>query len=398
MSAVVYKQPFNKPTHAETPNKNAEHIRYIGTRPGVMKNEGQKHGLFGNIYNPETLEINTKVNDVMELVRRKSYEKKNIFKSVISFAPENALLKVGNPVTKEAWEELVKQQLRIIAEGNGIKMSNFRWVAAAHDKHENPHVHIVFWDESQEIVKNKVDSQIPNGIRKNLIKNIFEDELKAYHEERDHCEWLMKDITESMVKEFEDYLKNMSVREYKHFKDTEYFDEDSPLPEFLAARLYELRKEIPKGSLKYAYQAPEVKEKVLLLVRELMDMDEGLKEAVLAYVDVKLKEAGLYQDINKNLDALTGQYMKKAEVDIANIILKYITKFSKKDKEVFSHDREIYQAKQLLNEIFKLLGRSSSSRKHSAQSRRHIMGGGLSKQARKEKAKELSDTGWELDK
>jgi hypothetical protein len=92
MSAVVYKQRHNKPTLAATPNKNAEHIRYIGTRPGVMKNEGQKHGLFGNIYNADTLEINTKVNDVMELVRRKSYEKKNIFKAVISFAPENEVL------------------------------------------------------------------------------------------------------------------------------------------------------------------------------------------------------------------------------------------------------------------------------------------------------------------
>jgi hypothetical protein len=64
---------------------------------------------------------------------------------------------------------------------------------------------------------------------------------------------------------------------------------------------------------------------------------------------------------------------------------------------VFSHDKELNQAKQLLNEIFKLLGRSSRNRNNSG-SRKHIMGGGLSKQARKEKAKELSDTGWELDK
>jgi hypothetical protein len=146
-----------------------------------MKNEGQKHGLFSNIYNSDTLEINTKVNNVMELVRRKSYEKKNIYNAVISFNPENALLTVGDPVTKDAWEELVNQQLRIIAEGNGIKMSNFRW-----------------------------------------------------------------------------------------------------------------------------------------------------------------------------------KYMKKAEVDIANIILKYITKFIDKNKEVFSNYREIYKAKQLLNEIFKLLGRSGT--------------------------------------
>jgi len=379
LSAVMYKQRFNQPIYSSTPNKNAEHIRYIGTRPGVMKNEGQRHGLFGNIYNPDTLEVNTKVNDVMELVRRKSYQKKNIFKAVISFSPENAILKVGNPVTKEDWEELIKQQLRIIAEGNNIKMSNLKWVAAAHDTPDHPHVHIVFWDESQEIMKNFVKSAVPNGIRTKLVKNIFEEELKEFHEERDNCIKLMKDITDGMVREFENYLKNMSVTEYKNLRDNPYaFDEDMSVPEFLAARLYDLRKDIPKGSLKFGYLQGDVKNKAILLVRDLIDMDEELQEAVQAYVDAKLKEAGLYQDTSKNLDALTDKYMREAEIKIANIILKYISKFSQKEWEVLSHDRKVYHAQQLLKEIFKLLGRNSRNKNQSG-SRKHIMGGGLSK-------------------
>lgn len=53
MSAVFYKQWFKPVNETRTPNKNAEHIRYIGTRPGVMRNEGEKHGLFGNVYDSD---------------------------------------------------------------------------------------------------------------------------------------------------------------------------------------------------------------------------------------------------------------------------------------------------------------------------------------------------------
>lgn len=43
MPAVVYIQKFKPVNKESTSIENAEHIRYIGTRPGVMKNEGEKH-------------------------------------------------------------------------------------------------------------------------------------------------------------------------------------------------------------------------------------------------------------------------------------------------------------------------------------------------------------------
>ncbi len=213
ISALIYKQRFKGVNYKSTPNKNAEHIRYIGTRPGVMKNEGQKHGLFGNIYDKNTLEVNHKIKDVMELVRQKSKEKKNIFRAVISFSPENAALKVGEPVTKEAWQELVKQNIEIIAKGNNIKMSNLRWVAAAHDTPNHPHVHIVFWDESQEIQKNYVHENIPNRIREKLIKNIYEDELREFYENKSQMDIRMKDVTSQMTQEFEAYMSGLTSDE-----------------------------------------------------------------------------------------------------------------------------------------------------------------------------------------
>lgn len=404
MSAVFYKQRFKPVNEIRTPNKNAEHIRYIGTRPGVMINVGEKHGLFGNVYDSDTLEVNHKIKDVMDLVRKKSQERKNIFRAVISFSPENAALKVGEPITKDAWQELIKHQLNIIAEGNGIRMSNFKWVAAAHDTPNHPHVHIAFWDDSQEIQKNWVKPDVPDKIRSKLVKNIFEDELKEYYEKRDQTLYLLKDITKGMTDEFEAYLDNMSPGEYSGLTREEFlYDKpDEHASQYLAQKLFEIRKEIPKGSLKFQYLKPDVKDKLISLVRELVDIDENLQEAISDYVESKLDIAKMYSTNEFELDALADKYEKEAEKIIANKLLGLVRKFNKKEwnirnEEFESRVRE-QEVEQLITNILASLARLTKQNRKNNISRKNVMGGDLSKQARKEKAKEMESTGWDIEK
>ena len=49
MSILVYKQRHRHPNKKSTPGANYAHIRYIATRPRVLKQEGAKHGLFGKL-------------------------------------------------------------------------------------------------------------------------------------------------------------------------------------------------------------------------------------------------------------------------------------------------------------------------------------------------------------
>ena len=49
ISILVYKQRFKNPNYKSTASKNYAHIRYIATRPRVVKNKGMAHGLFGKI-------------------------------------------------------------------------------------------------------------------------------------------------------------------------------------------------------------------------------------------------------------------------------------------------------------------------------------------------------------
>lgn len=401
----MYKQRFKPVNLKSTPNKNAEHIRYIGTRPGVMKNEGERHGLFGNIYDKNSLEVNHKIKDVMDLVRQKSNEKKNIFRSVISFSPDNAVIKLGETITKEAWQELVKQNIDIIAKENNISLSNMRWVAAAHDTLNHPHVHIAFWDESQEIQKNFVHPKIPAGIRTKLIKNIFEDELREYYENKKQTEIRMKDVTSEMTHEFEAYLSGLTSDEYSRLIKEGYKINENPdehMCEYLAQKLFEIRKEIPKGSLKFEYLRPDVKEKLIHLVRELVDMNDGLQETIQELVQSRIDIAQMYNSDEIHLDSLCDQYEKEAEKTIANKLLQLVKKFNEKDWEIkseeFNRQIRMQQTERLITDIFASLARLTKQSRKDYISRKRVIGGELSKQARKEKAKELESTGWDIEK
>lgn len=405
MSALIYKQRFKPVNKKSTPSKNAEHIRYIGTRPGVIKNEGERHGLFGNIYNTDTLKIDCKVKDVMELVRQRSIEKKNVFRAVISFSPENAAVKVGEPVTKEAWEELVRQNIAIIAKENNIKISDFKWVAAAHDTPNHPHVHIAFWDDKQEIEKNWVSPKVPAGIREKLIKNIFEEELREFYEERQQAEIRMKDVTSDKIRKFEAYLSGLSTDEYAKLSGT-YFDiyenPDEHMCEYLTKRLFEIRQQIPKGSLKFEYLRPDIKDNLISLVRELVDANEDLQEVIRNYIESRLDTARMYRSDEIELDALDDKYEKEAEKMIANKLLQLMKKFNSKEwslkNEEFERQLRIQQTERMVTEVFALLTRLTKRNNRDYISRKRIIGSDLSKQARKEKAKEFESTGWEIEK
>jgi hypothetical protein len=401
----MYKQRFKPVNLKSTPNKNSEHIRYIGTRPGVMKNENERHGLFGNIYDKNSLEINHKIKDVMELVRQKSNQKKNIFRSVISFSPDNATNRLGDPITKEAWQELVKQNIEIIAKENNIKLSNIGWVAAAHDTPNHPHVHIAFWDEGQEIQKNFVHPKIPAGIRTKLIKNIFEDELREYYENKKQTEIRMKDVTSEMTNEFEAYLSGLTSDEYSSLINEGYEINENPdehMCEYLVQKLFEIRKEIPKGSLKFEYLKPDIKDKLINLVRELVDMNDDLQEAIQGLVQSRIDIAKMYNSDEIHLDSLYDKYEKEAEKVIANKLLQLAKKFNAKDWELkseeFNNRISMQQTERLITDIFSFLARLTKQSRKDYISRKRVMGGEMSKQARKEKAKELESTGWDIEK
>ena len=89
MSILIYKQRHRHPNYKKTPKGNYAHIGYIATRPGAVKNEGMRHGLFGKLEPGAVKEFDT-WQEAARLVRELSYRRVNMYRGIISFSPEPA--------------------------------------------------------------------------------------------------------------------------------------------------------------------------------------------------------------------------------------------------------------------------------------------------------------------
>lgn len=149
----MYKQRFRNPNYRKTPKCNYAHIGYIATRPGASKNEGMRHGLFGKLSPGKLTEFETWQEAARE-IRELSYRRVNIFRGIISFSPETAdELKLNGHTV---WEEYIERHIMTLAQKNGIRAENLSWVAAHHNERSHPHLHVVFWDKNQKLMKRRI--------------------------------------------------------------------------------------------------------------------------------------------------------------------------------------------------------------------------------------------------
>lgn len=406
IALLIYKQRDPVPNKKNTPPSNFHHVKYIATRPRVMKNELSNHGLFGNAANGDISAIES-LHQMQKLILQKSYERKNIHRGVISFTAETAKQLGLN--SKDDFLKLIKQNIHILAEKNGIKVENLRWVAAAHNERKHPHVHIMFWDDAQTMPQSYVNPKIPNEIRKQLIKNIFAAELTAYYEEKKKATVSLRQISGEMVEEFEKAVTSLNPNafvELKELIDNEESDSYHWNGEFmsnslikLSKELFELKAKLPKtGRLSYQFLPPELKDEMIKFVDGLLASNEQLHSMLGLYVDSRLNLTEMYSDNMELYKKAAKDYTDEAKKLIANRILDAVKVIGKKEYELKNHEysqrMKLACIKEIGLEVFSLLGKLTRSNLRNSKGQ-FLLNTELSKQAKKEKAKELESAGGE---
>ena len=211
MSILMYKQRHKSPTDINTPKFNFAHIRYIATRPGVSKNEGMRHGLFGKLDPSGELTEFERWKEVGRIAREMSYRRVNIFRGIISFAPETA--EELGLTDHKAWQNYIEEHIKTLADKNGILPQNLQWAAAHHNERSHPHIHIVFWDKNQRVPKQYVPPKIPDSIRVQLIKDTFADKIRIYLANKDTAKTALSAVTDKTVKAFEKYIMEQAAKD-----------------------------------------------------------------------------------------------------------------------------------------------------------------------------------------
>jgi hypothetical protein len=125
-------------------------MEYIGRRPGVVLNEGVKHGLFGTVDGKKAEEVKS-LRELSRYIEAKTKAGTIAYRAVISLTEADAMRLGYDEPAK--WRELVRARMPDMCEKIGIPLHNLEYTAAIHRDKGHPHVHILFWDKEQDIKK-----------------------------------------------------------------------------------------------------------------------------------------------------------------------------------------------------------------------------------------------------
>ncbi len=375
MSILVYKQRFRHPNKKDTPGANYAHIRYIATRPRVLKNEKMNHGLFGKL-EPGVVTEFEDWKDVAKLSYANSKKGIVMYRSVVSFAEDTAkelLLK-----DQKSWQRYIENHIMTIAEKNGIKRENLQWAAAVHGEKSHPHIHVVFWDKSVRVKNPFTPPQIPNAIRKQMIKDTFAEKILAFAKEKDLAVQEMRRITEELE-------QGVSF--------------DKKILSELSERLFALRTMIPEhGRIAYGFLPPESREKTDELVQFLLLEIPEIRKCFERYVDAKCSMAGLYAADEEWLLQQKKKFEKEAEKILANRVLSGVKAICRLEKEkrgeAYLKSHKEYLASRMIMEALDMLAQAAWKQEEDFLDGQG-MSGELSKEAKKELFLRNQDKGYE---
>lgn len=368
----------------------------------MLKNDGMSHGLFGKLAPGPLVEFSD-WKDVARLVYANSRKRIPMYRSVVSFSEETAKELLLND--QKSWQRYIENHIFTIAEKNGIKREHLQWACAVHGEKKHPHIHVVFWDRSVRAKSPFVPPVIPNAIRRQMIKDTFARKILEYNRKKDESKTELRQITDSMVDEFEHNLRRLKPsqflkmsKEFVEELDFECIFEEPALQE-LGSRLLRLRQAMPKeGRLSYQLLTQEAKDAVDETVDFILDRFPQVREAAVNYCEAKQSQAALYASDANKLTGLERTYKKEVRKILANRVLSGVRMIIRLEGEMrtqqYLQDKKEYYAEQILLESLDMLSGICGYGNDWYGSRRAGTGE-LSKEARKELFLKNQDKGFE---
>lgn len=356
-------------------------------------------GLIGKVGTSEILHFKDS-KDIAKLVLENTKKGITIYEGMIAIKKEDT--KRLNLENLKSWENYIQKHINTIREKNNIKREDFQFICAVHEKPNNYHTHILFWDKSQKVEKNFLHPSICNKIRKQLIKDTFTDEILEYAKAKDLAVKNVREITSKLVDDFTNDIKLLDNKKYDKLKEKGIFKGKNSMLnnefiEHIFNESYKIKKMIPKGRIAYEFLEPSVKEEVNKLVSYIIENNENIKKLVDDYVGAKLDIASFYSD--KYLNIQEEQYRKEIEKIIANKILGIVKSINRLEYEYKKQETIAEIQKRLIKQsIFDLISLFCVKVENEKEDYNKILNEiatELSKEAKKEVYLKNQDKGYE---
>ena len=266
---------------------DSDYVEYIARRP-------RSHGLFGNIDTDDLKEVSSQI-------YKKSQEGKIIYRGIISLGEKDAEALGYRNV--EAWNQYLQKVMPDVAEKLGVSVADHTWVAAFHAEESHPHVHYMLWDNKDRIKSPFIHTATQQNIRTYLQEQMFDDAYEravkqACKEELEAIYAVRNAERKFLLSETVDVLKDIL-----YVPGVEYERLPSrPSKEYLRSIADEVQKliaDLPgRGSFKYQYMTPAVKEQVDRVLDRILDKSD-IKASLQCYLQ-KVEEGQRLQGKTKS--------------------------------------------------------------------------------------------------
>lgn len=270
MSSIIFKQNYKARDSPGVAGLNVRHLQYIATRPGAVYNRGCGFGLWGQLPGNDAIRIQNDLTLTKRVVREASKDH-TLYRAIISVGKKDA--EEHGLYRRERWERLVNDHIGVIAKEMDIKPENFCWCASMHRSKGHPHVHILYWDNSNqprdEAIPKHLFNEKAERIRAEFAGDIFREQILDAQQEQRQQSRSLRTALQAMCQEANPEKALDLPKLYK-----------SELLDGLSQRMASLIQHLPtKGSLRYAYLPAGYKEMVNSFIDDCLKQPELAKEA-----------------------------------------------------------------------------------------------------------------------
>lgn len=298
--------PFFKIKYSNHAKKDANHVKYIGTRPGVEKisvkselAEDAVHieyagvrprstGLFGP--DPDKKPI---LAEAMKEVGKR--ETGSSWRIVYSLREDDA--RELGVTDLNAWQDLTRRSMMRFIQSIGMKAEEVRWVGAHHPEQGHPHVHVLAWVANEAPRrKGELSSMELRDVRRGVIQEVYGPLRSKLVAKRTIARNTMLDMVKDNVKDAGRVLQKIEL-------EAQIADPigEKLLPRFTKQELGILTKDIEelvkimpgKGQAKLAYMPAEVKEKARTIAGWILSRPQ-MVGSLASYEKATKELAGLY--------------------------------------------------------------------------------------------------------
>lgn len=336
---IVFKQNYAPRSQASTAGLNVRHMHYIATRPGAVYNLGCGFCLWGKSPGAKSIcdirDLHAAENQIYQVSQQHT-----VYRALISIGQEDA--EQHGMYSRDKWEKFIGDHVAVLAKEMGIAEENFCWYASYHFKKGHPHVHLMYWDNSEDPRPEGVSKErfaiMAERVRAEFGKDLYREDLKEAQGQQREEAAAIRTALRAICRE--------ANPEAALSPDALF---SSGQADAIGTDLAELVQTMPKtGSLRYAYLPPTYKAQVDALVDRLLREIPELQRQMEKYRGLAERIAGYYGNGEETAARNLDKAVSKIKRELGNEVMQAVRGL--KGEMIADHPQDMGQLQQILDE------------------------------------------------